>query len=116
MKQKHLAVGLVVLMLVFVTSAPAAVDDENSDTDTRIINARVVELAESHISVVARSGVEHVISVDAAGTKVTLGGETVSLKDIRDGDTVTIDLDAKRPVKFATQIALRSDQVARVRR
>jgi len=117
MKQKPLAVALAALLLLFVsTGIHAAGDEDNDDTDTRLMGAKVVEVAESHISVMARSGVEHVVAVDAAGTKVTMSGETISLKDLRDGDIVTVDLDAKRPVKFATHIAVRSDQVARVRR
>jgi len=68
--------------------------------------------------VMARTGVEHVISVDREGTKVTIDGEAVSLKDVREGDIVTIELDAQKPVKFAKNISMRSEQsqVARVRR
>ena len=66
----------------------------------------------------ARTGVEHVIAVDREGTKVTINGEAVSLKDLREGDIVTVELDAQKPVKFAKNIELRPEggQLARVRR
>lgn len=104
------------LLTFFTTAIQAASDGSNDDTDTNIIGARVVELAESHISVMARTGIEHVIAVDSAATKVTIDGKLVSLKDIREGDVVTVELDAKKPVKFAKNILMRSEEVARVRR
>jgi hypothetical protein len=117
MKQKPLAAFMAVLLLTFFTTAiEAASYGSNEDTDTNIVGARVVELAESHISVMARTGVEHVIAVDNAATKVTMDGKLVSLKDIREGDVVTVELDAKKPVKFAKNILMRSEEVARVRR
>lgn len=117
MKQKRLAVMLALLLSLIGSAAMVAPSQAQAeDTDTRMMGARVVEVAESHISVMARSGVEHVIAVDAAGTKVTVSGETASLKDIRDGDLVTVELDAKKSVKFAKRIEVRPDQVAKVRR
>jgi hypothetical protein len=117
MKQKPLAALMAALLLTFFpTAIQAASDGSNDDTDTKIIGARVVELAESHISVMARTGIEHVIAVDSAATKVTIDGKLVSLKDIREGDVVTVELDAKKPVKFAKNILMRSEEVARVRR
>ena len=104
------------LLAFFSTATRAASNDGREDTDIHIAGAKVVEVAESHISVMARTGVEHVIAIDSAGTKVTIDGRTVSLKDIREGDIVTVELDAKRPVKFAKNIVMRSEQVARVRR
>ncbi len=90
----------------------------DEDTDTHIINAEVVEATDARISVIARSGVEHVIAVDSAGTKVMIDGRTVSLKDVKVGDIITIELDEKQPVKFARNISLRSGrtEVARNRR
>ena len=116
MKRKILVVIFsVLLLMLFVTQVVGR--SGGDDTDTLIVEAKVVEVADSHISVMARSGVEHVIAVDRAGTKVTLGGRVVSLKDVREGDVVTVELDAKKPVKFAKNISMRSDeQVARVRR
>jgi hypothetical protein len=117
MKSKPLAALLAALLLTFFSTAiQAQSNDGKEDTDTHIAGARVVEVAEAHISVMARTGVEHVIAVDSAGTKVTIDGKTVSLKDIREGDVITVELDAKRPVKFAKNIVMRSEQIARVRR
>jgi hypothetical protein len=119
MKQRALASFLAAMLLTLFSNAiQAATVDAGEDTDTRFVQARVVEVAEAHISVMARTGVEHVIAVDREGTKVTIDGEVVSLKDVREGDIVTIDLDAHKPVKFAKNISMRSEQsqVARVRR
>ena len=119
MRRKSLA-GLVaaLLLMVFTNTNLAAIRDADDDTETRIAQAKVVEVAEAHISVMARSGLEHVIAVDREGTKVTMDGRTVSLKDVCEGDVVTIELDAQKPVKFARNIEMRSNQsqVARVRR
>ncbi|MBA2733112.1 MAG: hypothetical protein H0U54_09520 [Acidobacteria bacterium] len=119
MKQKRLAGFLAAALLMFFSNGIlAASNGTDDDTDTRIIQAKVVEVAESHISVMARTGVEHVIAVDREGTKVTVDGVAVSLKEIREGDIATIELDAHKQVKFARNISMRSEQtqVARVRR
>jgi hypothetical protein len=117
MKQKALASFLAALLLMFFSTViQAAGDDPNKDTDTRMVSAKVVEVAESHISVMAQTGVEHVVAVDNTKTKVTLDGKVVSLKDMREGDVVTVELDAKNPVMFAKNISMRSAEVARVRR
>lgn len=119
MRRKPLAVLIAAaLMAFFSIGIQAASVWNDEDTDTRIVEAQVVEVAEAHVSVMARTGVEHVIAVDREGTKVTINGEAVSLKDLREGDIVTIELDAHKPVKFARNIEMRSDgsQVARVRR
>lgn len=119
MKQRALASLLAAVLLTFFSNAIcAATGDTDEDTDTRFVQAKVVEVAEAHISVMARTGVEHVIAVDSKGTKVTIDGEVVSLKDVREGDIATIELDAHKPVKFAKNISMRSEQsqVARVRR
>ena len=117
MKRKNLVVCLVgVLLTFFSPRSGIARYHGNEDTDARIVDARVVEVAESHISVLARSGVEHVVAVDVTSTKVSIDGRSISLKDIRNGDIVTIELDSKKAVKFARNIAMRSNQVARLRR
>jgi hypothetical protein len=119
MKRKPLA-GLAAAMLLtfFSIGISAAPFTDEEDTDTRLVSATVVEVAEAHVSVMARTGVEHVIAVDREGTKFTINGEVVSLKDLREGDVVTIELDAHKPVKFARNIELRQDgsQLARARR
>ncbi|HKR02868.1 MAG TPA: hypothetical protein VJT09_19475 [Pyrinomonadaceae bacterium] len=119
MRRKTLSGLMAALLLtVFTNTNLAAARGGDDDTETRIAQAKVVEVAESHISVMARSGLEHVIAVDREGTKVTVDGRVVSLKEVREGDVVTIELDAQKPVKFAKNIEMRSgqSQVARVRR
>jgi hypothetical protein len=119
MKQRALASLLsLALLTIFSNAILAATGDTDEDTDTRFVQAEIVEVAEGHISVMARSGIEHVIAVDREGTKVTIDGEVVSLKDVREGDIATIELDAQKPVKFAKNILMRSEQsqVAKVRR
>jgi hypothetical protein len=120
MNKRYLAGLLAALLLtVFSTTALAAINDDNrDDTDTRIFSAKVVEVADGHISVIARSGVEHVIAIDNSGTRVTIEEQAVSLKDVREGDVITIELDEKNPVKFARTISMSTEQVqvARVRR
>ena len=118
MRRKPLAVLAAMLFTFFAIGIQAAPLGGDDDTDTRIVEARVVEVAEAHVSVMARTGVEHVIAVDREGTKVMMNGEVVSLKDLREGDVVTVELDAQKPVKFARSILMRPEgsQVARVRR
>ena len=122
MKQRHLvtvfALALLVALFPSAVARAANVEDANEDTDTRIIDARVVEATDTRISIVARTGVEHVIAIDRADTKVTIDGLVVSLQDLREGDLVTVELDADNPMKFARNISMRSDQteVARNRR
>jgi len=120
MNRRHLAGMLAVLLLTLFSNAALAAtgDNEMDDSETLFINAKVVEVAEWHISVIARSGIEHVIAIDNADTKVTIEGQEVSLKDVREGDVVTIQLDEKNPMKFAKTISMNSEQaqVARVRR
>ena len=123
MKQRHLVKFLTAALLLTFLSYTAAVrasslGDANEDSDTRMIDARVVEVTDARISVVARTGVEHVIAIDRTDTKVTIDGLVVALQDLREGDTVTVELDADNPMKFARNISLRSDQtqIARNRR
>src|SRR5438105_12058473 len=117
MKRKVFIIILsLVLLLIFASVVAGRSSGKDEDTDLRIVGAKVVEVADAHISVMARSGVEHVIAVDGSGTKVTINGKVVSLKEVREGDVVTVELDAKKPVKFAKNISMRSEQVARVSR
>ena len=120
MRQRHLATIFAALLLMFFsTAARAATDgDRNEDTDNRLVDAKVVEVSDARISVIARTGVEHVIAIDRVDTKVTIDGEVVSLKDVREGDVITVELDAQNPIKFAKNISMRSDamQVAHNRR
>jgi hypothetical protein len=95
-------------MLTLAAYAPAlaASGGAQQDTDVRKVDAKVVEVNEQHISIVARTGVEHVIATDAADTHVTLRGKRVELKKLRVGDVVTVDLDTANPLKFARRIII----------
>ena len=110
MRRRHLASLFAVLMLAIYSSASLAavsgVDDADEDTDTRLVAARVVEVSEARIAVIARTGVEHVIAVDNTDTRVKVEGRTVALKDLREGDIVTVELDEQNPLKFARNIVI----------
>ncbi|MFN2452981.1 MAG: hypothetical protein ABR577_02040 [Pyrinomonadaceae bacterium] len=118
MKQRYSAAILTIIVLAFSSTAAFAItgDSIKEDTDARIINAKVVEVTDAHLSVIARTGVEHVIAIDRADTKVTIDGHAVSLKDVREGDMITIELDTRNPVKFAMNISVQpgADQLARI--
>src|SRR5215210_8147666 len=106
MRRRSLA-GLIAVMLTLGTYAPAlAASDGPQDTDVRKVDAKVVEVNDRHISIVARTGVEHVIATDAADTHVTLRGKRIDLKKLRVGDVVTVDLDASSQLKFARRIVI----------
>lgn len=115
-RRTNLATVVAALVLIW-GSAHAALANGN-DPATRLTDAKVVEVADDHISVIAKSGVEHVIAIDDAGTKVMIDEEFVSLKDLRVGDVVTVELDTLNPLKFAMSIEISSQahsQVARTR-
>ena len=103
MRRRSLASLLAIVLTAFV-AAPALAGTDGEDTDTRFVDAQVVEVTDDHISVFARTGVEHVIAMTDGDTKVTREGKLVSLKDLRQGDVVTVELDADRPLKFARHI------------
>ncbi len=106
MRRRSLA-SLFAVILALAAYAPAlAAEGGDEDTNVRMVDAKVVEVNSRHISVVARSGVEHVIATDAADTHVTRGGKRVDLKRLRVGDVVTVDLDALNPLKFARRIVI----------
>ena len=117
MRRKNLAAVVAAMLLVFSTSALAA-DTDGQDTNSRLVNAKVVEVTDGHISVITSKGIEHVIAIDDEGTKVMIDEEFVSLKDLREGDVVTVELDTLNPLKFAMSIeisAQAASQVARAR-
>src|SRR5215216_3908283 len=105
MRRRSLA-GLIAVMLTLAAYAPALAQYGAEDTDVRKVDAKVVEVNNHHISIVARTGVEHVIATDAADTHVTLRGKRVELKKLRVGDVVTVDLDPSSQVKFARRIVI----------
>ena len=106
MKRRHLASIFAALLLAVFSAGALAATGTDEDTDTRMVDAKVVEVAEHHISVIARTGVEHVIAIDGTDTKVRMAGRIVSLKDVREGDIVTVELDEKKPLKFARNIVV----------
>lgn len=106
MRRRSLA-SLVAVLLALAAYAPAlAASDAEKDTDTRMVDAKVVEVNDSHISVIARTGVEHVVATDAADTHVTHKGKRVAIKSLRVGDLVTVELDALNQLKFARRILI----------
>ncbi len=119
MKRQRLAALLAALLIAAFSGTALAADDMEEDTDNRMVAARVVEVNDMRISVIARSGVEHVIAIDNSGTKVRIDGKLVSLKDVKEGDIVTVELDEQSSLKFAKHINIFSQsngqQVARAR-
>jgi hypothetical protein len=121
MRLKYLAAFFVSMtIMLFAVNARAGASSDEKDTDTRLVNAKVVEITEARVSVVAQTGVEHVIAIDIDKTRVTRDGQNVSIKEVREGDIITIELDERNPVKFAMNIAMKtgttSTAVARNRR
>jgi hypothetical protein len=104
MRRRSLASLFAIVLTAFIAAPALAAGYDGEDTDTRFVDAKVVEVTQDHISVFAQTGVEHVIATADTDTKVTREGKLVSLKDLRQGDTVTVELDADRPLKFARHI------------
>ncbi len=73
------------LLLTILSGTALAAVATNEDTDTRMVNAKVMEVNDGHISVMAQTGVEHVIAIDNVNTKVKMEGKLVSLKDLHEG-------------------------------
>ena len=106
MRRRSLACAIAVLLSAVVYMPALAASDAAEDTDARMIDAKVVEVNDKHISVIARTGVEHVIATDTSDTKVTLKGNRISLNKLRVGDIVTVELDAASQLKFARRIVV----------
>jgi hypothetical protein len=106
MKRQSLAIVMSILVSMAAYTAASAAVPKEDDTDARMVDAKVVEVNSSHISVVARTGVEHVIATDAADTHVVRKGRRVKFKDVKVGDMVTVELDASKSVKFARHIVI----------
>ncbi|MDQ3256492.1 MAG: hypothetical protein M3R15_21825 [Acidobacteriota bacterium] len=118
LKQKSSIYLLTILLAAFSTSGAAAPHSDD-DSDMRMVNVEVLEVSDTRISVIAQSGVEHVLAVDSANTKVKIDGKIVSLKDVRRGYIVTIELDELNPLKLAKNIDVASksgSEVARINR
>lgn len=115
MRRKSIA-AIIALTLFAAMQTFAVAADIEEDTDTRLVEAKVVEVTDARISVIARSGVEHVIAIDGTDTRVKVEGKLVSLKDVREGDTVTVELDELSPVKFARNIQISTQSGSQVAR
>lgn len=106
MIKRSLACLIAVLLSAAANALVVAAAQGQEDTDVRFVDAKVVEVNERHVSVIARTGVEHVIATDAADTHVTLKGKRIAFKELQVGDTVTVELDAANPLKFARRIVI----------
>jgi hypothetical protein len=111
MRRKSLACLIAVLLSAVVYVPALAASDPSEDTDARMIDAKVVEITDKHISVIARTGVEHVVATNVAATRVTSKGKRIAFKKLRVGDIVTVELDATSQLKFARRIVV-ADQTA----
>lgn len=111
MKRKSLACLIAVLLSAVIYVPALAASDPAQDTDARMIDAKVIEINDKHISVMARTGVEHVIATSAADTRVTRKGKRIAFKKMRVGDIVTVELDASSQLKLARRIVV-ADQTA----
>ena len=106
MRRRSLATLFAIMLTLAASATALAASDGAEDTDVRKVDAKVVEVNARHISIVARTGVEHVIATDAADTHVTLRGKRIELKKLRVGDIVTVDLDPSNEMKFARRIII----------
>ena len=106
MTKRILAAAALALLMSISPNVALASGGDDADTDTRFVKARVVEVGERRIAVITRSEVEHVIAVDGEATKVKVGDRLVSVKDLREGDVVTVELDELNPMKFARNITV----------
>lgn len=120
MKRKLLKISFGLLLIFspyFTALALAANTDGLRDSETRLVDAEVVEVSENRVAVMARTGVEHVIAINAQDTKCKMGDREISLRDLQVGDVITIELDQNNPMKFAKNIVLsQNTQFARNRR
>ena len=114
MKRKQLAALFIrTIVMFFAVNVRAAISgDGGKDSDTRLVNAKVTEITDGHVSVMAQTGVEHVIAIDPEKTRVTRDGKDISIKEVREGDIISIELDEKNPVKFAKSIYMRAEATA----
>ena len=117
MKRRLVSFGSIIL-LTLVVAATTAASNGSQDSDLRLVDAEVVEATEMRLSVIARTGVEHVIAIDRADTRVIINGRQVAISEVRVGDIVTVELYANREVKFARRIQIApavNGEVARAR-
>lgn len=111
MRRKNLAAfftGMIIMLLSINAQAAFSRDD----TDTLLVDAEVMEITDARLSVIARTGVEHVIAIDTEKTRVSRDGKSISIKEVREGDLITIELDEKNPMKFARNISMQGQATA----
>jgi hypothetical protein len=106
MKRRSLAIAISILVSLAAHTASTLAAATDEDTDARMVDAKVVEVNDSHISVVARTGVEHVIATNTSDTHVVRKGRRVKFKELKVGDMVTVELDAAKSMKFARHIVI----------
>lgn len=106
MKRRLLSLASIILLTLASMSMTAAANNGVEDSDLRLVDAEVVEVTEMRLSVIARTGVEHVIAIDRADTRVIINGRQVAINEVRVGDVVTVELYANRQVKFARRIQI----------
>ena len=107
MKRRSLAIAISILVSLAAHAASVrAATLNDDDTDAHMVDAKVVEVNDNHISVVARTGVEHVIATNTSDTHVVRKGRRVKFKELKVGDMVTVELDAAKSMKFARHIVI----------
>lgn len=106
--KRYFASTMFAALLAFSTASIASGQNGKAtaqDSDTRITGAKVVEVAPNRIAVIAQSGVEHVIAIRQNSTKISRDGKTTSAV-LSEGDIVTVELDARDPMKVAKSIRM----------
>ena len=106
MKCKNRTRALILAISLCVSGVAAIAQQKAQDPENGFIAARVVEVTDSRVSVIAATGVEHVIRIDEKKTRMRLEGRKVSVKKLREGDVVNIVLDSDNPIKFAKSISM----------
>lgn len=103
---------LAVIFQVTAIAVQAQTTQEQPD-DAKFANAKVVEISDARLAVIATTGVEHMIAVDRS-TKIYKNGRAIAVGELKEGDKLTIELDAASPVKMARRIKLENnvDQLA----
>jgi hypothetical protein len=114
--RKSILSTLLTALMVLEISAVSFGNNPSNENDNQLVNAKVVEVTDMRISVITSSGNEHVVAIDGNATKVTRYSKLTSIKDIREGDVITIELDSYNPMKFAKRVVVGSssrDQLAK---
>src|SRR4051812_7273887 len=106
MRFSKFAFTLLLLLLLSNLTFVAAQTGRDNNGDNEFTNAKVIEISDTRIAVIAETGVEHVIAVDTNRTQVTVDGSPVSIRELHIGDVVSVKLDAANPVMFAKTIQL----------